>query len=275
MVAAGATPDEVTYTTLINLAKDYTEGRKVLDEMVAAGARPNEVTYTTLINLAKDYTEGRKVLDEMVAAGARPNEVTYNTLINLAKDYTEGRKVLDEMVAAGARPNEVTMTTLVTKAPSFEQGCNLAREAKDGHDWYTGRGFYQALFARPILHLEATALLVAYNSLPFRFESALENPIRQYRYGMRYDDAMILCLFSPQLPSAQKFYREQYEVCREYLGKLHEPTNNDSNYHYCFGIAAHANRDWQLARRHLTAARELAYATARKEHIDQLLGSIP
>jgi hypothetical protein len=33
--------------------------------------------------------------------------------------------------------------------------------------------------------------------------------------------------------------------------------------------------DWQLARRHLTAARELAYATAHKEHIDQLLGSIP
>ena len=36
-----------------------------------------------------------------------------------------------------------------------------------------------------------------------------------------------------------------------------------------------ARADWQLARRHLTAARELAYATAHKEHIDQLLGSIP
>ena len=128
MVAAGATPDEVTYTTLINLAKDYTEGRKVLDEMVAAGARPNEVTYTTLINLAKDYTEGRKVLDEMVAAGARPNEVTYNTLINLAKDYTEGRKVLDEMVAAGATPDEVTYTTLINLAKDYTEGRKVLDE---------------------------------------------------------------------------------------------------------------------------------------------------
>jgi Domain of unknown function (DUF4062)/Pentatricopeptide repeat domain len=265
--------------------RDYVTARKQYGAALALTGLPEErltryrrlyvVASNAVIASAASLAARRKVLDEMVAAGATPDVVTYNTLINLAKDYTEGRKVLDEMVAAGATPNEVTLITLVTKAPSFEQGCDLAREAKSGHDWYTGRRFYQALFARPILHLDATALLLAYNSLPLRFENALENPIRQYRYVKRYEDAMILCLFSPHLPSAQKFYREQYEVCREYLGKLHKPTNNDSNYHYCFGIAAHANRDWQLAHRHLTAARELAYANARKEHIDQLLGSIP
>ncbi|MDZ7905738.1 MAG: hypothetical protein U5N55_08200 [Cypionkella sp.] len=35
--------------------------------MIAANVR-NEVTWTTLLNLAPDYDEARKVLDEMIAA---------------------------------------------------------------------------------------------------------------------------------------------------------------------------------------------------------------
>ncbi len=277
MIAAGVKPNEVTYSTLINLAKDYAEGRNVLAEMIAAGVKPNEVTYNTLINLAEDYAEGRNVLAEMIAAGAKPDEVTYNTLINLAEDYAEGRNVLAEMTAAGVKPDEITMVTLVTKAQSFEQGCELAREAKDGRDWYTGRGFYSALFSLPILHLESTDLINVYKSLPFHFETALENPIRQYRRDRRHEEAMTLCLSAPHIPAAQKLYREKYGLCRKYLESLllDLPPDNVSNYHYCFGIAAHTNCDWQHAKQHLAEARKLAYASARIEHIDRLLSSIP
>ena len=206
---------------------------------------------------------------------AKPDEVTYNTLINMAKDYAEGRKVLDEMVAAGVKPNEVGLITLVCKAPSFEYGCELAIYARDGRDWYTGRGFYQAMFSLPIHHLDADALIEIYNSLPFRYETALENPIRQYRREHRPEDAMRRCLFVPHLPAAQKFYRDRYSFCRAYLERHAEILGGTENYHYCFGSAAHASADWVLARQNLTVALERARAKPRIEHIERMLRSIP
>ena len=171
--------------------------------------------------------------------------------------------------------NEVGLTTLVHKAPSFEFGCDLAKYARDSRDWYTGRGFYQALFSLPVHHLEADALIEIYNALPFRYETALESPIGQYRRGNRPEDAMRLCLFSPHLPAAQKFYRDRYGFCRVYLEQHAEILGDIDNYHYCFGIAAHANADWGLARQNLTIALERARAKPRIEHIERMLRSIP
>jgi hypothetical protein len=243
--------------------------------MAAAGVPPNEVTYNTLLNLAGDYAEGRKVLAEMAAAGVPPDAVTYSTLLNLAGDYAEGRKVLAEMVAAGVPPDEVGLTTLVRKAPSFEQGCAFAMEARHSHGWYTGRGFYQALFSLPIDHLDAGGLMEIYNSLPFKHETALENPIRQYRRERRPEEAMRLCLFAPHLPAAQKFYRDRYEFCRSYLLSRLDIIADDDNCYYCLGIAAHANRDWELARKNLAIALDRAYATPRIDHIERMLRTIP
>ena len=264
----------IASNAVIAHSADLLEGRKVLDEMVAAGVKPNEVTYNTLINLAPDYAGGRKLLDEMVAAGVKPNEVTYSTLINLAPDYAGGRNVLDEMVAAGVKPDEVTMSTLAAEG-SFEEGCDLARDARDGREWYTGRGFYEALFSRQIVHLDADDLLEIYKSLPFQFETALQNPIRQYRRDGRPDEAMALCLFAPHLSAAQKFYRESYAFCHAYLKDREATLNDVDNFHYCFGIAAHANGDWDLARKYLSVARDRAYARPRIDHIERMLRSIP
>ena len=275
MIAVGVKPDEVTYNTLINRAPDYTEGRKVLDEMIAVGVKPDEVTYSTLINLAPDYTEGRKVLDEMIAVGVKPDEVTYSTLINLAPDYTEGRKVLDEMIAVGVKPNEVTLVTLVKLAPSFENGCELAIIARDGQNWYTGRGFYEGLFSLPITHLTASELLEMYENLPFKYESALQNPIRQFRKTEKLDEALALCLFAPHLPAAQKLYREEYEFVCASLSERKSLEDGTNNFHYCFGIAAHQNQDWVLARKHLSVALDGAIAAPRKEHIKKMQQSIP
>ena len=248
---------------------------KIFGEMVDAGLKPDEVTYNTLINLADDYKEGRKLLKQMVDAGLKPDEVTYNTLINLADDYKEGRKLLKQMVDAGLTPNELTLITLVRLAPNFETGCDLAREAKNGRDWRTGSGFYAALFSLQITHLDAKHLLEAYNSLPLRFDKALENPIKQYRHARRHDEAMKLCLFAPHLPAAQKLYKDRYEICRAYLQNQSEPLQGNSNYHYCFGIAARINNDWPLARKHLNIALDLAYAQPRIQYIKELLEAIP
>ena len=50
--------------------------------MQAARIPPNVVTFSTLINKAKDYESGRTVLAEMQAAGVRPSVLTLSTLFS-------------------------------------------------------------------------------------------------------------------------------------------------------------------------------------------------
>jgi tetratricopeptide (TPR) repeat protein len=267
-----------TETDYVSARKHYGAAMKmsgVADDRVRRYRRSYLVASNAIMANSPTRAAAHKIFGEMVDAGLKPDEVTYNTLINLADDYKEGRKLLKQMVDAGLTPNELTLITLVRLAPNFETGCDLAREAKNGRDWRTGSGFYAALFSLQITHLDAKHLLEAYNSLPLRFDKALENPIKQYRHARRHDEAMKLCLFAPHLPAAQKLYKDRYEICRAYLQNQSEPLQGNSNYHYCFGIAARINNDWPLARKHLNIALDLAYAQPRIQYIKELLEAIP
>jgi hypothetical protein len=62
MTRAGVTPDEVTWNTLLNLAPDYPEGRRVLTEMTRAGVTPDEVTSISLAKLVRSIDQA----DELV-----------------------------------------------------------------------------------------------------------------------------------------------------------------------------------------------------------------
>ncbi len=210
----------------------------------------------------------------MIEAGVEPDVVTYNTLIAAAKEYEQGRAVFDEMIEAGVEPDELTHSTLVSLVPEFESGCDLARELSE-RSLFCGLGFYSALFARPVLHLTSMELLAAYQSLPFRFEKSLQNPIRQYVNSGRLEDAIQICLFSPHLQSAQKFYKDSYEFCFSYLENLEQDGEDSDNFHYCFGIVSFLNDDFSRANKHLRVALERAYATARIDHISCMLKAIP
>jgi Pentatricopeptide repeat domain len=276
MIVVGVEPNVVTFNTLINLTKDYATGRAVLDEMIKEGLEPDVTTFSTLINLTKDYATGRAVLDEMIKEGVKPNVTTFSTLINLTKDYAMGRAVLDEMIKEGVKPNELSLITLVKRAPSFEVGCALAFEAREaGKEWSTGRGFCQALCSLPITHLSADAFLELFRALPFRFDTALEGPIGQYRRNQSPAAAMSLCLYAPHVPAAKKFYRENFEFCVSFLLDFPDADRDESNFHYCFGIAAHENKDWKAAKENLLKARELAYAEPRIAYIDEMMNAIP
>jgi len=80
--------------------------------------------------------------------------------------------------------------------------------------------------------------------------------------------------FSPHLPAAQKFYRDRYDFCRTYLLEQEAAGNDDDNFHYFVGIAAHESADWDLARGHLKTALKRAHAKLRIEHIERMLQSI-
>jgi tetratricopeptide (TPR) repeat protein len=53
--------------------------------MANKGISPNEVTFTSLINKAPDFETGKAFLEEMATKGIKPNEVTFTTLIKLTK----------------------------------------------------------------------------------------------------------------------------------------------------------------------------------------------
>ena len=269
-------PYLIASSAVINLAPNYESGRLVLEEMIEAGVKPNEVSFNTLINLAPNYETGRQVLEEMIEAGVKPNEVSFSTLINLAPNYETGRLVLEEMIEAGVKPDEVTLISLVKKALTIEQGCELAFEAREDQNlWYTGQGFYCALFSLPIIHLHPEGLLEIYNDLPFQWELALENPINQYRTDGKQYWALKTCLLKPSLSSALKFYREEYEFCHAQVETWIKDNTEVGNLHYCLGLAAHENGDWNLAKQHL----ERALIDCENDYdlnvIKQRLSSIP
>ena len=203
-----------------------------------------------------------------------PDEVTYSTLINLAPDYAEGRRVLDEMIDDGVAPNEVTLTTLVKLAPSFQQGCDLAFFARDGRSWYTGRGFYSALFSLPIDHLSADELLAVWNGLPFSFDTALENPVRQSRRSRKQDEALGICRYFPWLPAAQKFFLERGEFCLPAMSGIGLSGDTNDDIHYAYGIALQQNKKWEDARYHLTVAMQIAIEPKRLLDIEKRLTEI-
>jgi uncharacterized protein YciU (UPF0263 family) len=274
MATAGVEPDVVTYNTLINLAETYEEARNVFAEMATAEVEPDVVTYNTLINLAETYEEARNVFAEMATAGVQPNVVTYNTLINRAETYDQASEMFEQLILIGPPEHEITLTTLVKKAHSFEQRVLLAHRAKE-HNWFTGKGFYESLFSFPIDDVTSSIIIDRYKSLPYHYETALEGPIRRFMKRKRFDDAFSLCLFFPHLGASKRVYRDYYTEFSNYMISKKGTVENLANYYYSFGMAAHENEDWPVARTHLATALALATAQGRIDHINRMLESIP
>jgi hypothetical protein len=116
MKNAGLTPNEISYSTLINKAETYQQGFELFEEMKTAGLTPNEISYNTLINKAEtywqgfdfSYEQGFDLFEEMKKAGLTPNVVTFNTLLKKATRHQQPLPVflslLDEMIHLKIKP---------------------------------------------------------------------------------------------------------------------------------------------------------------------------
>lgn len=201
--------------------------------------------------------------------------IASNAWIARNLNYDEGRRVLDEMVEASVSPNEITLTTLLKVGATFDEGCKLAVFARDtSRAWFTGRGFYSALFARPIDHISAEELLAKHAELPFSFDTSLENPIRQYRRTRQEEQALEICVRFPYLPAAVKFFRERAEYCLPKLSEMFAEGEESEDVYYAAGIASQINQHWEQAEERLKMAREIATAPARVEDIRARLNMI-
>jgi len=69
---------------------------------------------------------------------------------------------------------------------------------------------FEAVYAKRITHLSVEALLTEYRARKFKFGTALEGPINQYRRAGREDEAIKLALVEPHVRAAQKFFHEAY-----------------------------------------------------------------
>jgi hypothetical protein len=76
--------------------------------MKKAKLTPNEISYSTLINKAETYQQGFELFEEMKKAGLTPNVVTFNTLLKKATRYQQPLQVffslLDDMINLKIKP---------------------------------------------------------------------------------------------------------------------------------------------------------------------------
>jgi pentatricopeptide repeat protein len=299
----------VSYNIHINALKKIDDARSIFNEMVASGISPNAFSYNTLLNFLKTESEVRAVFNEMLANGVPPDVVSYSTLLTFLKTETEARAVFDEMAANNVTPSTVSYSILMTKCENIERGKVVAREFKEcfpdtacrelsssfislSDDFYcalnaakylrseghfVGRKEYDKVFSFPISSIPVQNLLQEFFNQEFHFDTSLENPINQYRNNNKPEQALQLLLISPYVGAAQKFYRQEYDLCKSYFDAELEGGNDEDNLHYAYGIAAVLNEDWDPARRHLEIALVRCFADAekRRRHIRSLIVNIP
>ena len=174
------------------------------------------------------------------------------------------------MIAAGVEPNEVTLISLVRKAESFEAGCELATFSRTEKKWYTGQGFYSALFSLRVTHLTAKQLIDVFLALPFRFNTSLANPIRQYRRDRLPEQAFEICLNVPELPTVRKFYKERGTFCLPHFATLEEHGFEHEHFDYCYGLALLVNGHVGDAKLRL----ETALSNALSGHLQSKISSV-
>ncbi|MCB0520743.1 MAG: TIR domain-containing protein, partial [Saprospiraceae bacterium] len=81
----------ILYTELISIS-DYATALKWFEEMSTKGLTPNEISYSTLVNKSPDYATALKWFEEMSTKGLTPNEISYSTLVNKSPDYATALK---------------------------------------------------------------------------------------------------------------------------------------------------------------------------------------
>ncbi|KAL9662169.1 hypothetical protein QQ045_026999 [Rhodiola kirilowii] len=122
MLARGATPNVITYGTLINACFKHGDpkmGQTFFDQMAASGIKPTSVIYTSIITWLcseNKLSEAERLFRMMQESDVLPNLFTYTSLMDGYCKATEIRKALDlysEMIQAGLQPNVVTFGVLV------------------------------------------------------------------------------------------------------------------------------------------------------------------
>jgi plasmid stability protein len=274
MTDNGVTPNVVSYNSLMNFVKSEAEARAILKEMTDNGVTPDVVSYSTLLNFVKSEAEARAIIKEMADNGVTPNVVSYSTLLNFVKSEAEARAILKEMADNGVTPNEITVISAVKKTKTFEDALGLIDFCCD-KNFFVGRGAFQAAFSKSITHLTAEQLLAEYHARKYKFDTALESPINQYRRAGRADLALMLTLVAPQVGSAQRLYRDNYTLCRAFFQTQLAAGNEGDNVYYALGIAAALNGDWEIAKPNLKTALERSYASKRVDYIKTLLSESP
>ncbi len=174
----------------------------------------------------------------------------------------------------GVTPNEITVIAALKTTEAFGAALGLIDLCLD-KGFFAGRGAFEAAYSKPIAHLSAEELLAQYHGRKYKFDTALEGPINQYRRARREDQALLLTVVAPHVAAAQKLYREKYDLCRAFFEAQIKSGNDEDNLYYAFGIAAALNGDWKNAKKNLKIALERSYADKRSDHIKRLLSEAP
>ena len=242
--------------------------------MKANGVTPDVVSYNSLLNFVNSETEARDILTEMRANGVTPDVVSYSTLLNFVNSETEARAILAEMTANGVTPNEITTTTVIMLGKTFVDALRLVDFCL-GEGFFVGRGAFEGAFSKSIVHLSAEELLIEHHRRKYKFDTALQGPINQYRQAGLEEQALRLTLVAPHIGAAQKFYREEYTLCRSFFEAELMAGNDEDNVYYALGIAAALNGHWGNAKPNLEIALERSYADKRVDHIKSLRSGAP
>ena len=264
----------VASTACMATAHIEAEARAILKEMTENGVTPDVVSYSTLLNFVNSEEEARAILKEMTENGVTPNVVSYNSLLNFVNSEEEARAILKEMTENGVTPNEITVVAAIKTTVAFGAALGLIDLCLN-NGYFAGRGAFEAAYSKPIAHLSAEELLAQYHGRKYKFDTALEGPINQYRRARREDQALLLTVVAPHVGAAQKLYREKYDLCRAFFEAQITSGNDEDNLYYAFGIAAALNGDQKNAKKYLTIALDRSYAEKRSDHIKRLLSEAP
>ena len=130
MQQKGLTPDSITYSTLIKKSPNYDTANEWFEAMQEKGLTPDEFSYNTLINKCPNYPTALRWFEAMQEKGLTPDEVSYNILINKSPDYLTIRQWFDEMNKRNLIPSEISYNILVNKSPDYDTARHWFKEMK-------------------------------------------------------------------------------------------------------------------------------------------------
>ena len=141
-----------------------------------------------------------------------------------------------------------------------------------------GRAAYESAFSKPVTHLSAQELLRIYYDLPFRFKTALSNPINQFSAKGDIHSALYLSALSPSLASNQKLYVANQSEAEDFFSRRIEnrPTKRwkqyaDQDFVYARGIVRLFNRNFDLAIQDLAVVKQSTSDQTRVQYIAELI----
>lgn len=145
MHEAGCTPDEVTYSSMIDVygkSGRFNDAVVLYEQLRGAGWKPDKVTFGTMIKIygrAGNARQAVLVFQEMKEAGIKPDSVVYNTLISLLARLGRNNhavKFFEEMERTGVKPTAITLSTLIdtySRAGKPQEGLkSFARLKQEG-----------------------------------------------------------------------------------------------------------------------------------------------